>query len=47
MGERICGLALVPVCVFICQPVSKIFIGFGLTVYHADCLLVTLAEKKK
>lgn len=29
-----------------CQPVSKIFIGFGLTVYHEDRLLVIFAEKK-
>lgn len=29
----IVGLAFVPVCVYMCQPVSKIFIGFGLTVY--------------
>lgn len=29
-----------------CQPVSKIFIGFGLTAYHEDCLLVDFAEKK-
>lgn len=29
-----------------CQPVSKIFIGFGLTAYHKDCLLVDFAEKK-
>lgn len=32
--------------VFICQPVSKIFIGFGLTVHHEDRLLVIFAEKK-
>lgn len=41
-----CGLAFVPVCVYMCQPVSKIFIGFGLTVYLENSLHMISAEKK-
>lgn len=35
-----------PVCVYMCQPVSKIFIGFGLTVYLENSLHRISAEKK-
>lgn len=41
-----CRLAFVPVCVYVCQPVSKIFIGFGLTVYLENSLHMISAEKK-
>lgn len=32
--------------VYVCQPLSKIFIGFGLTVYPENSLQMISAEKK-